>query len=51
VRERRRQGASLARGAALPLRRCVRGCREVKVEGGTMSSNGTKARKSKQMAP
>ncbi len=35
-------------GAASPLRGCIRGRREVKVEGGTMSSNGAKASKSQQ---
>jgi hypothetical protein len=35
-------------GAVSPLRGCIRGRREVKVEGGMMSSNGAKASKSKQ---
>ncbi len=43
------EGGSLRqRGAVSPLRGCVGGHREVKVEGGMMSSNGAKASKSQK---
>jgi hypothetical protein len=43
-----RGGAFVKGGAASPPRGCIRGRREVKVEGGMMSSNGAKASKSQQ---
>ncbi len=58
VRERHHQGALSARGgafvergAASLSRGCIGGRREVEGEGGTMSSNGAKESKSKQMPP